>query len=345
MHLPLNLVRTRLRTAAAGAAAALLLVALGAEGTAGAVPRDAPPSDGPRAELRGMIEDVRGSDAHHYQAKDSAGNGMDAAKVIQDGTGRYLAVYHSLRPDGRFHAFLATSTDLMSWTLAHDFGPGASQPTIKALTNGGYVMAWEQDPDNHVAVRYYASRNDLLSGTASRSFDAPQTLSDCAEGTPNIYSVSLHPDIDHSTIDIGGHFYSGCDVDRQMRATLTDFASWSAAAQPNVDNALLHWGVKGNIGDRDALTFRGFPYGMFEGQYVKGDFGSWRTFVYDYSTGNADTTAIRTDGGSTAFANPTATVLTAPNGRPAVFVGLFLPGEGAAPGESGELLYYRTYAP
>jgi hypothetical protein len=46
-----------------------------------------------------------------------------------------------------------------------------------------------------------------------------------------------------------------------------------------------------------------------------------------------------THGGSTAFANPTATMLHDPAGRDAVMVTLFLPMEGAAPGEAGSLLY------
>ena len=44
-------------------------------------------------------------------------------------------------------------------------------------------------------------------------------------------------------------------------------------------------------------------------------------------------------GGSTAFANPTATMLRDPVGRDALLVTLFLPTEGAAPGEAGSLLY------
>lgn len=329
--------RTRL-TALAATAAVLALGALCAPPAAAA-----PPSDAPRAELRGLIENVTQANARRYRTTDSAGRTMDAAKVVQDSSGGYLAVYHTLLGDGRFHAALATSSDLMNWTFGRDFGAGTSQPTIAQVSNGGYVMAWEQDPSNHIAVRYYPDRSHLLNGSATRAFDAPRTLSACAEGTPNIYSVQLSPDIDHSTIDIGAHYFSNCVVDRQMRATLSNFSSWSASAQPNFDNALLYWGVGGNIGDRDAITFRGYPLGVIEGQYTKNDFGSWRAFVYDYSTGNADTTAIHTDGGSTAFANPSITALKAPDGKNAVLVSLFLPSEGAAAGEAGQLIYYREY--
>lgn len=301
----------------------------------------APPSDGPRAELRGMIENVTQADARRYQAADSAGHTMDTAKIIQDATGQYLAVYHT-GIGGSPHVSVATSADLVNWTWRHTFGAGTSQPTIIAAGNG-FVVAWEQEPSNHLAFRYFASRGDLLGGVVSRGFDAPRTLSACAEGTPNIYSVRLSPDIDHSTIDVGAHYYWNCDRDRQQRGTLTNFSSWHASAQSNVDNAMLYWGVGGNIGDRDALNYKGYNYGVFEGQYTKGDFGSWRTFLYDYQTGNADRTSIHTDRGSTAFANPSFTSIHAPNGHWAVVVTLFLPSEGAAAGEAGELIYYRTY--
>lgn len=308
----------------------------------------AAPSDPARAELRGIIENTTGADGVRYAAHDDAGHTMDTAKIIQDSTGGYLAVYHHLHTDGRFKTNLATSTDLLNWHWVRELGGsgsggGASQPTITQISNGGYVVAWEQDPRNHFAFRYFANRTDLLNGAVSRRFDAPLSLSSCAEGTPNIYSVTLSPDIDHSVIDVGGHYWWNCDRDRQQRGRLTNFSSWSTSAQPNVDNALLHWGVGGNIGDRDALRFRGYDFGVIEGQHVKGDFGSWRTFVYDYQTGNADPTTIRTAGGSTAFANPSVTALRAPNGRPAILVTLFLPSEGAAPGEAGELIYYKTY--
>ncbi|MFC9331543.1 hypothetical protein [Kitasatospora sp. NPDC057015] len=303
----------------------------------------APPSDVPRAELRGLVENVIQADGYRYQAKDSAGRSMDAAKIIQDGTGSYLAVYHTMRPDGRFHAAIAVSSDLLDWTFAQDFGVGSSQPTISPLANGGYVVAWEQDPSNHIAVRYYSSRANLLAGSSSRQFDAPRSLSSCSEGTPNIYSVTLSPDIDHSVIDIGGHYYANCNVDRQMRAKLTNFSSWSASSQSNFDNALLYWGVQGNIGDRDSVSFKGFPFGLIEGQYEKNHFESWRTFIYDYTTGNADQTSIHTHAGSVAFANPSITRVKTPAGADALLVSLFIPSEGAASGESGQLIYFRKY--
>jgi hypothetical protein len=308
------------------------------------------PSDPARAELRGIVENVTGATGKRYGVHDDAGHVMDTVKIIQDTTGGYLAVSHHMATDGHFRVNLATSTDLLNWHWVRELagsntGP-ASQPTIAQASNGGFVLAWEQEQpgggNNHLAFRYFASRTALLAGQVAKSFDAPRRLSTCAEGTPNIYKITLSPDIEHSTIDIGGHYWWNCDRDRQQRGRLTNFNSWTTAAQPNYDNALLYWGVGGNIGDRDQVSFRGYSFGLIEGQYTKGDFGSWRTFVYDYQTGNADRTTIRTDAGSTAFANPTVSALRAPNGQAAILVTLFIPSEGAGAGESGELIYYKT---
>jgi hypothetical protein len=301
--------------------------------------RIAPPSDGPRAELRSLAEDVVNAAARRYDSHDSAGRSMDTAKIIADPAGGYLAVFHTTLPGGP-RVSVATSADLIHWTHETELGARASQPAI-AAAGSGFVVAWEQEPSNHLAFRYYRDRAALLSATATRTLDAPRTFSDCAEGTPNIYSVTLSPDIDHSTIDTGAHYFANCDVDRQQRGQLTNFRTWRASKQDVADNALLYWGVKGNIGDRDALQFRGFTYGLVEGQYVKGDFGSWRPFLYDHQTGNADPLAIRTNGGSTAFANPSASVLTGPDGRPAIVFSLFVPSQGAAHGEAGQLIYYQ----
>ncbi|GAA4629320.1 hypothetical protein GCM10023196_049590 [Actinoallomurus vinaceus] len=309
------------------------------------------PSDPTRAQLRTIVENVTQADGKRYALHDDAGHTMDTVKVIQDNTGGYLAVSHFMFTDGHFRVNLATSSDLLTWHWVRELagsntGP-ASQPTIAQASNGGFVLAWEQENpgggNNHLAFRYFASRTDLLAGKVSRSYDAPRQLSSCAEGTPNLYSIKLSPDIDHSTIDVGGHYWWNCDRDRQQRGTLTNFGSWTTSAQPNFDNALLYWGVGGNIGDRDQTVFLGYSFGLIEGQYTKGDFGSWRVFLYDYQTGNADRTTIQTDGGSTAFANPTLTALKTPSGQRAMLVTLFVPSEGAAPGESGELLYYKTY--
>ncbi|KAJ6476488.1 hypothetical protein C8R47DRAFT_1323611 [Mycena vitilis] len=291
-------------------------------------------SDSTRAQLLGLILDVNAAQSAVYGAKDDQGHTMDTAKIIQAPEGDYFAVYHSLRADGRFHSSIATSTDLASFRFVADFGAGSSQPTIFSVGDGSYVVAWEQDPANHIAVRYFSDREHLLAATPTRAFDTPMTLSACAEGTPSIYSATLSPDIDHSSIDI---------VDRQQRGILTNFTHWVTAPVPEVDNAILHWGARGNIGGRDPIVFEQFTFQLMEGAFAYGDFGSFRTFVYDFATGNAERVNVTTKAGSTAFANPSISRVLSPQGRNALAVGLFLPNEGAAVGEGGQLIYYREY--
>ena len=287
-----------------------------------------------------IVQQVTKSTARVYHARDSSGHGMDTAKIIMDPAGGYLAVSHT-REGSSFHVNLASSSDLIEWTFQSDLGSDASQPYITSLSDGGFLVAWEQTPHNHLRFNYYASRDDLFAAQPSRTFDAPMTLSTCAEGTPSIYSAALEPDIDHSTIDVGAHYFSNCTADRQQRGTLTNFNSWSTSPQTDIDNAILFWGVQGNIGDRDATFFQHQQFGLFEGQFARNNFATWRIFCYDYKTGQADLLGIRTDQGSTAFANPSVTRVLAPNGEPAILVTLFLPSQGAKPGEAGELIYYK----
>ncbi|WP_372352017.1 hypothetical protein [Streptomyces sp. KL116D] len=312
---------------AAALAAVLLIAQLPAA--------SASPASPATARFASLAADVTEADGHHYAATDDTGRTMDAAQIVQHADGTYLAVYHTMLADGRFHSAVATSTDLAHWQRRHDFGPGSSQPALAADDRGGYVLAYEKDPDNHIAVRGYADLAALLTGRAADAFDAPRTLSACAEGTPAI--TAAHGD----TVELTGHYRADCDTDRQLVATLTDFTTWHAAAAPRVDRAVEAYGNSGNIGDRAPLDLAGRRMVLIEGQRWRDDFGSWATYAYDPVTGRADRLALRTHGGSTAFANPSATLITDPDGHPALLVSLFVPGEGAAPGEKGQLVYWR----
>jgi hypothetical protein len=289
------------------------------------------PSDAMRGELEGYIQNVTQATASTYNATDSAGNGMDCAKIIQDTNGDYIAVYHVLQSSGLFSVYLATSTDMVHWTYQANLGTGASQPTIQYLANGGFLVLWEQvnssGTDNHIHFNYYSSRADLLAGTVAQSFDAPQTLSTCAEGTPSIYSVTLSPNLANSVIDVGGHYNANCSIDQQQHGTLINFSTWVTAPAQQINNAILSWGVAGNIGDRDALNYRGFNFELIEGDLQAGNWADWDIYCYDFQTGNADQLGIKTAGGSTSFANPRITRLTAPNGQPAVVVTIFIPSQ------------------
>jgi hypothetical protein len=207
-----------------------------------------------------VIQNVTTATASTYNATDSAGNGMDCAKIIQDPNGGYIAVYHVLQSTGLFNVYLATSTDLIHWTYRAILGTQASQPTIQFLSNGGFLVLWEavnsSGANNHIRFNYYSSRANLLAGTTAQTFDAPQTLSTCAEGTPSIYSVTLSPNLANSVIDVGGHYNANCSIDAEQRGKLINFTTWVTAPATAINNAVAAFGVAGNIGDRDALNYR-----------------------------------------------------------------------------------------
>jgi len=291
------------------------------------------PSDTSRAKLHGFLDSVQTADVYQYDTKDDLNQSMDCAKIISNPNGGFIAVYHHYS-SSQPQVFLSTSTDFLTWDVQVALASNASQPTIAESTGGGYVVAWEQEPSNHIKVVYYSSLTSLFNNTAANSFDISRTLSDCAEGTPNIYYASS------TEVNIGFHYFQNCTVDRQARGILSNFNNWNCEALSNFDNSLLYWGVAGNIGDRDAFVYDDYDFGVIEGQYINGDFGSWRSFIFDYQTNNAEQLNIVTHNGSTAFANPTVSMMDIDE-RLAIVTTLFLPSEGAASGEAGELMYYR----
>ena len=270
--------------------------------------------------IQTLLGDVVGSTAHRYALTDSAGNTMDTVKIITNPAGGYLGVYHT-----GTRVNLATSTDLLTWVFRRTLDAQATQPTICALPTGGFLTAAEFNDQagsgGLLRFRHYANLSALLAGTVNRERTIPRSLSGCNEGTPNIYSVSLTPDIDHSIIDVGFHYQRNCDLDRQARGRLTNFTSWTAAADTGSDDLLTAAAaaqgrvVNGNIGDRDTEVFDNTRYTLHEVQYVKGDFGSWRLYLHNWQTGTAAYLPVTTHGGSTAFANPTVTSHHLPGGQ------------------------------
>jgi hypothetical protein len=290
------------------------------------------------------LTNVSAATGHRYGVTDDRGVSMDTLKVIEDPAGGYLAVYHSRPRPGAFTVHIAHSSDLMSWHHRADLDHDVSQPMISPLDAGGFLVVMEAGGAGRPAwlrVRHYPTRQRLLDARPDRTFDAPHTLVPAdryAEGTPHIE----HASPDGSVVDIGFHYFRDGSVDRQGHGRLTGFREWTCAADPTADAAVEAWGAQGNIGGRDTAVVAGERVTLIEGQSRPGDWGSWRVFRYDRATGRAWPLAVRTHGGSTAFANPTVTALRAPTGEPAVLVTLFVFSEGAAPGEAGPLLYYRV---
>ena len=234
--------------------------------------------------LRTIIEDVPGATAYRYGLRDNAGNAMETLKVVKSPLGGYVGVYHTTL-SGRGVVKVATSLDLMNWQFAASLSANASQPTIHMLSHGASVVVFERGlgcagGGTCLVLRYYSTESALLNGSATRSVVLPRSLSNCAEGTPNIFAAKD----DLSSIDIGFHYFSNCYVDRQARGTLTNFdpATWRPRATSNIDADVLAAGASpdGNIGDRDGNLYGGAYQRLIEGQLARADFSSWRNFLW-----------------------------------------------------------------
>ena len=293
-----------------------------------------------RAELRAVIEDVAGSTAHAYDVTDDRGQSMARAKIIASpGDRGFAGVYFTWREDlGLFEVHLATSSDLMTWTWQVMLASEASQPTIRAAQDGGYVVAWEEtllagDPSTPTFA-YYPTWEALLAAAPSKTYHVTLSLSPCCEGTPNLYSASS------KGVDVGIHYFQDVIVDRQARATM-DWSSWTVVRQPALDKELTDLGVAGSIGDRDAIEFEGYDFTIIEGQLRRDDWGAWRLFLHDEATSTAVPLDVRTHAGSLSMSNPTVAVVEL-DGRATVVVGIFIQEEAPGSGEEAQLLYYRT---
>ncbi|MEX2546908.1 MAG: hypothetical protein WD830_03870 [Chloroflexota bacterium] len=286
--------------------------------------------------LTGYIEDVTAADGYAYDPKDNVGHGISGGKILESPNGNgFLAVYgywDELTQEFRVH--VGTSADLLHWTWRVELARQASQPTIRAASDGGFVVGWEQEPDNHMKFAYFPTLTDLLSNQPTKTFEPPRQLSTCAEGTPSLYSASS------TALDVGFHFFRGCEVDRQARGT-TDWTSWTSSAQPHLDVAMEAHGVRGGIGDRDGpFSFRGHDFMLFEGMAEPDHWETFRVFLYDSEIGSSLRLDMRTHAGSLNFTNPTISQV-ALGGRAAIVVSMFIPMETGADPEIGGVIYYR----
>jgi hypothetical protein len=296
-------------------------------------------------DVRTLLGRVVDSTGHRYDVKDSSGHSMDTAKIVANPAGGYLAVSHT-----GDSVNLAASPDLLDWTFVRTLDPQATQPTIRLLPTGGWLTAVEYNSQHgagaFLRVRHYADTATLLAGRFDRERTMPRALSACHEGTPTFRSATLAPDVDHSVIDIEFHYHRNCDVDRQARGRLIDFEAWSCTSDNALDQRLIDAAravgrpVGGNIGGRDPFTFGSVDFTVYEVQHTKSDFGSWRLYLRNDETGNTVDLPVHTHRGSTAFANPKVTALTAPSGNQALLMSTFVPSEGSASGEAGQLIYY-----
>jgi hypothetical protein len=347
-----------------GAGLAVLLVLLVGFGVVPRAQAD-DPSATARNQLVGLIDSVPSAPASSYATLDDTGEPLGPIKIIPSTTsGGYLGVYHVVGSDGRFSVRVGTSSDLVHWRYARTLALDASQPTVAALSNGGYLVALEAfvpsvlgltASTSHLEFRFYPSLSALLGGRSAQTFDASHTLSRRFEGTPSIGAATVGPPargllplgggapMSNSTVQIGFHYYDAAKgVDRNATGVLTNFSRWRSQPNSQLNNAFGS-SIAGNIGGRDYVTFGGYPFTVVEAQTRKNDFGSWRVYLYDETARTLTALTPHTSGGSLSFGNPKVTVVTDPAGRRALVTTLYVFSLGNAPGEAGELIYYNDF--
>lgn len=309
------------------------LIVIGCAPSASSV--GSPTLDEAMRDLRVLLEDVTAASARRFDARDDRGHELDGLAILPAGDGQgFVGVSHWWsEPHGEFRSALSTSNDLTNWTWRFDIARQASMPAIAPASDGGYVLAWEQEPDNHLAFAWYASWEDLIAARPSKRYEAEQQLSDCAEGTPSVTSASS------TEVAFTFHYFRECSRDREAQGTM-DWSSWTSARRLQLDASILEHGVQGGIGDRDSVTFDGHTFELVEAMGVNDDWTSWRIYLVDENL-RAVPLEIRTGLGNHAFTNPTAELVRL-DGRDVLFVSLFVPMEGAGSATPGELVYYVT---
>jgi hypothetical protein len=291
-----------------------------------------------------------------YSSRDTAGHTLDTIKIIERGGGGYVSAFHSPDGAGSFSMRFASSTNLLTWSSGAGSVANASQATLARRPNGSFLAAYEKrsaDGRSQLQFGQYGGVSALLAGNASSVLPVSRSLSTWNEGTPSLR------DVGDASATVGFH-YLATDVspaaDRNARGRLEGFPSsaptWGSITVDAPVNTAINAlePTVNHIGDRDEMVFRGYGFRLVEAQTRRDDWSSWRVFLYDETAaGRGDTLHamtklnIRTHGVSSSFGNPTATVVTDPGGSRALVVTLFVFSEGAAPGEAGELIYYRRY--
>jgi hypothetical protein len=302
-----------------------------------------------------------GSTMTAFQATDNTGQSMDGLDIMVnpvDPVRSYLGTYHINVGNGRFALRLAASKDLRTWRKIADLDAGGGgMGTLRALPGGAFLLAYEaQAPnsadskvDSNVRLRFYRDPAALATGAATEERTLPRRLSTSNEGTPDFRSVAWHGSLSNSVVKLGFHYLDHGSkarrtlaVDREALGTLAG-NRWTATPDTPVDRALTRMGFNGNHGARRQFTAPdGHRWRVYEAQRYVNVTSSWRVLLYDVSAHTWKVLRLKTPGGSTAFANPTLTMVPSPgrSAANALVMTAFVPSAGAAHGESGEAVSY-----
>ena len=246
---------------------------------------------------------------------------------------------------------------------------GAPAALRSTESDGWIVLAHEQwmtpgsRAPSQLGFKLYYNESELLAGVHFNSFVAPLSVGAKRklEGTPSLYSTALvqRDGLWMIDADVGFHFNDDAGIDQVAQASLSSFGP--TTVQPALsrqtradryDDLFISRGAVGNLGQRAP--------GILQGTHLvaqEGNIGhmpptiwqDWRVWLYFFAPGEGDTPTgasqnvtmlnITTHGGSTAFGNPSWTMLPCPSSPSSsslcLFVSYFLFSEGAAPGEAG----------
>ena len=337
-------------------AVAAVFFAVGGGGAVAVAAEESDPSGSARRQLISILQQPPAGSS--YQTRDNTGFTVDTIKVIRSPAGGYLGVYH-VNDKETFHVRVATSSDLIHWTYRATLEQRGHDPTIRQLSDGSFLLAYEKvdSGGTHLRFAHYASLATLLLNLPQRTFDAPRTLSSAHEGTPNIRSASLSAGVGRSQIKVGFHYYdNSLRGDREALGTLTNFSAWSvrrnewSAGRNDLLNDAFS-PTPADIGDRDFVNFRAYPFTVVEARSTAGDWGSWRVYLHDETAKTLTQLAVQTAGGCQSLANPAVTSLRDPSGNRALATSYYVhsgrdraacPAD-RAPGEAGPLVFYTPY--
>ena len=285
-----------------------------------------------------QIADVRQSLAHRYGAHDDKGHSLDCLNPFQDNSGAILGVYHYLKDDV-FHLALAESDNGIDWRFVCELDQHASQGQLYQTPAGEYLLAYEKDAPNSCWIRItrFANLEALRKAESTKSADIKRLLAPTAEGTPMIDQIIHQRGLE--IIKLRFHYYRQAHVDRLAHGQLIDMQRWTARPDDHLNQQFTQLGGQGNVGSRDLFTWSNTTYCLQEVQLAHHDWSSWRVYLCQRDGKPLTELKIQTHGGSQSFANPHAEALKLADGTRALLVTAFMPSQGSAPGESGELLY------
>jgi hypothetical protein len=311
-----------------------------------------------------------------YGLADNFGQGMDTAKVLQVGPGRYIAAYSHNN-----EIMLGDSTDLAHWTFDIVLDTSATQPYIAEAANGSFVLADEKfdtagatGGDSHLYFLHYANLTALEATAPDHQFTppGPRLISNCLgsghgnEGTPDVFNLSP----DGLTMTVGFHWIDCVNgLDQEAFGTLTGFSSMTASQDTIRDNAVNAILYDGKHGGRDDIVWHGFRFSIQEaqcndsytpapGECLGGnfntnisDFSNWRYILYDYANQTAYPLPVSAALGTVAaigpasycHGNPKISQVNDPSGNPALVVTGFMfspPCARAAGIAGGPFLYW-----